>query len=248
MASGTKTTNGMKRTMVKKIAMLAMSGITGMGMMSAQDRVEASVSLDLATSYIWRGQELGGVCVQPGASVSYKGFTLGLWGSTGLSSRDDESRDTREFDINLTYTFKGFEIGVTDYWFDDGPGYFKYSSHNTSHIYELGLGYDFGPVKLNWYTNLLGNDGVTDKGKRAYSSYIGACAPFTIAGIDWTVEGGATPWQTDFYNANGFAVINLALGASKTVRVTDSFSFPIGVKAIWNPRDDKAYLVASIGF
>lgn len=34
----------------------------------AQDKVEASVGADLVSGYVWRGQDLGGVSVQPSFS------------------------------------------------------------------------------------------------------------------------------------------------------------------------------------
>lgn len=40
----------------------------------AQDKVEASVGADLVSGYIWRGQDLGGVSIQPSLSVAYKDF------------------------------------------------------------------------------------------------------------------------------------------------------------------------------
>ena len=42
----------------------------------AQDKVEASVGVDLVSGYVWRGQDLGGVSLQPSASIAYKGFML----------------------------------------------------------------------------------------------------------------------------------------------------------------------------
>ena len=62
----------------------------------AQDKVEASVGADIVSGYIWRGQDLGGVSLQPSASVAYKGFSLGAWGSVGI-----ESTDAKEFDLTL---------------------------------------------------------------------------------------------------------------------------------------------------
>ena len=46
-----------------------------------QDKVEASVGADLVSSYIWRGQELGDVSIQPSVSLSWKGLSLTVWGS-----------------------------------------------------------------------------------------------------------------------------------------------------------------------
>ena len=68
--------------------------VPAMGM--AQDKVEASVGADLVSGYIWRGQDLGGVSIQPTLSVSYKGFSLSAWGTTGI-----EKEDTKEIDLTL---------------------------------------------------------------------------------------------------------------------------------------------------
>ena len=172
----------------------------------AQDKVEASAGVDLVSGYVWRGQDLGGVSLQPSASIAYKGFSLGAWGSVGI-----ESSDTKEFDLILGYSTGGFSVSVTDYWYNvTGDGvtakYFQYGAHNAanSHLFEAQIGYDFGPVAINWYTNFAGDDGVDKDGDRAYSSYISVAAPFTLGGLDWTAEIGATPWATDFYGANGF--------------------------------------------
>ena len=209
----------------------------------AQDKVEASVGADIVSGYIWRGQDLGGVSLQPSASVAYKGFSLGAWGSVGI-----ESTDAKEFDLTLGYSTGGFSVSVTDYWFNTGAGYFHYDAHNTAHVYEAQLGYDFGPVAVNWYTNFAGDDGVKENGDRAYSSYISIAAPFKLGGLDWTAEVGATPWETDFYGASGFAVCDISLGVAKDIKITNSFSLPLFAKATWNPRSEGAYFVVGLSF
>ncbi|WP_349830093.1 hypothetical protein, partial [Bacteroides uniformis] len=199
---------------------------------------------------VWRGQDLGGVSLQPSASIAYKGFSLGAWGSVGI-----ESSDTKEFDLILGYSTGGFSVSVTDYWYNvTGDGvtakYFQYGAHNAanSHLFEAQIGYDFGPVAINWYTNFAGDDGVDKDGDRAYSSYISVAAPFTLGGLDWAAEIGATPWATDFYGANGFAVCDVSLGVSKDIKITDSFSLPLFAKATWNPRSESAYFVVGLSF
>lgn len=210
---------------------------------NAQDKVEASVGIDLVSGYIWRGQDLGGVSLQPSASIAYKGFSLEAWGSVGIESKDD-----KELDLTLGYSTGGFSVSITDYWFNSGPGYFHYGARNTAHLWEGQIGYDFGPLAVNWYTNFAGADGWNKKGDRAYSSYISLAAPFKLGGLDWTAEVGATPWATDFYSANGFAVCDVSLGVSKEIKITDSFSLPLFAKATWNPRTEGAYFVAGISF
>lgn len=225
---------------------------------TAQDKVEAEVSADLVSGYIWRGQDLGNVSIQPSISVSYKGFSLSAWGSAGI-----DSEDVKELDLTLGYSTGGFSVSVIDYWCDGGLGYFHYGAHCTNHVFEVQAGYDFGPLALNWYTNVAGADGVNKDGERAYSSYLSVTVPFKLAGLEWTAEAGATPWGTDFYNyvedsdnpdqpvcngSRGFAVCDLSLGASKEIKITDSFSVPAFAKITVNPRTEKTYFVFGLSF
>ena len=213
---------------------------------AAQERVTADVGADLVSSYVWRGQDLGGAALQPALSIGYRGFSLSGWGSVGFSRSD-----TKEFDLTLAYRYKGFSVSVTDYWFDGGAGYFHYGAHRTSHVFEAQLGYDFSVVAVNWYTNFAGNDGTDSKGKRAYSSYLALSAPFSLGGIDWTAEVGAVPWETNFYNrteerqsgARGFEIAQVALQAGKEIRLTDAFSLPVFGRVAWNPATEGAYFV-----
>ena len=180
-------------------------------------------------------------------ALSYKGLSLTAWGSVGLSEPDD----TEEFDLTLAYAAGGFNIGVTDYWFNSpNERYFCYGAHSTSHVFEANVGYDFGPVGVQWYTNFAGNDGVNSDGKRAYSSYVNLSAPFRLGGLEWTAEIGATPWRTTFYNngANGFEVTDIGIRADKEIPITSQFSLPLFVKAIWNPSTEGAYFVAGLTF
>lgn len=234
----------MKRSF-KKAAWLSCMAMAIPVMSIAQDEVEASVGADLVSGYIWRGQDLGNVSIQPSVSVAYKGFSLSAWGSAGI-----DKDDTKELDFTLGYATGGFSISVTDYWFNGGPGYFHYGSHNTNHVFEAQIGYDFGPLALNWYTNFAGDDGVNKDGDRAYSSYIAAAVPFSLAGLEWVAEVGATPWATDFYNSwsNGFTVCDISLGASKEIKITDSFAIPAFAKVTMNPRTEGAYFVFGLSF
>lgn len=207
----------------------------------AQDKVEATVAADFVNQYIWRGQDLGDVSLQPTLGIAWKGLSLTAWGSVGLTDEDD----TKEFDLTAAYTVGGFHIGVTDYWFNSpNDKYFAYAAHETSHVFEGNIGYDFGFMALNWYTNFAGNDGVTEDGDRAYSSYMEASVPFRFATCDWTATVGAVPYRTSFYSeANGFAVTNLTLKATKDIDITQRFTLPIFASVTANPSSQKAYFV-----
>jgi len=230
---------------MKKIVCFAMGLATCVATL-AQEKVETTICGDVVSSYIWRGQDLGNVSLQPTLGIGYKGLSLTAWGSVGLS----DPSDTKEFDLTLSYAIGGLNIGVTDYWFNNGLDpenrYFKYDAHGTNHVVEANIGYDFGLASLQWYTNFAGNDGVNKDGKRAYSSYVELTVPFKLATVDWVATSGAVPFSTDFYGTDGFAVTNLALKATKEIKVTESFSVPVFGQVVANPCSQKAYLV--IGF
>ena len=206
-------------------------------------KVETTIAADVVNQYIWRGLDAGNVSLQPTLGVAWKRLSLTAWGNVGLS----ESSDTKEFDLTLSYTTGGLNVGITDYWFSTGQDpdkrYFKYDAHGTNHVFEANVGYDFGVVKVQWYTNFAGNDGVNKDGKRAYSSYFEVTAPFRLATCEWTATLGAVPYATTSYGTTGFAVTNIGLKATKDIRITDSFSVPIFAGVTGNPCAQKAYLV-----
>ena len=237
------------RNMIGRECMKRM-GVVALGMMAitssalAQDKLETTLGADIVSNYYWRGQDLGDISLQPTLGISYKGLSLTAWGNVGIS----DPSDTKEFDLTAAYTTGGFHVGVTDYWFNSpNERYFCYATHKTSHVFEANVGYDFGPVALNWYTNFAGNDGFNNDGDRAYSSYVEATAPFKLGGCDWEAALGAVPYATSIYtDAHGFAVTNVSLKATKDLRVTDSFSVPVFAQVAANPSTEKAYLM--VGF
>ena len=229
---------------MKKIVLFAMGLV--MSMTTHAQEIETTISGDIVSNYIWRGQDLGNVSLQPTLGIGYKGFSLSAWGSVGLS----EPADTKEFDLTLGYTIGGLNIGITDYWFNSGLDpenrYFMYDAHGTNHVFEANIGYDFGLASVQWFTNIAGNDGVNKDGKRAYSSYVEVAVPFKLATVDWTATVGAVPYATDFYGTTGFAVTDVSLRADKEIKVTDSFSIPVFGQVTGNPCSQKAYLVFGI--
>ncbi|MGN1375917.1 MAG: hypothetical protein ACI4V5_05105 [Prevotella sp.] len=225
---------------IVRVLFLVCGLTTLVGTVKAQDKPEVSVSADLVNQYIWRGQDLGDVSIQPSLGVAYKGLSLSAWGNVGLS----DNEDTKEFDLTLSYSIGNFNIGITDYWFNSpNDRYFSYAAHTTSHVFEANIGYDFGLCALQWYTNFAGNDGLNKSGDRAYSSYVELSAPFKLGGADWTAAVGAVPYATSFYaDAGGFAVTNVSLKASKDINITKTFSVPVFAGIYANPSTEKAYL------
>ena len=212
---------------LKKWVLLLMTAIALPATSLAQDKVEFGVGVGVVSKYIWRGTDLGGPSVQPSLSVAYKGLSLTAWGSIGFDSKDD-----KEVDLTLAYETGNFSLSVTDYWYPEYSG---------AHTFEAQIGYDFGLLAANWYTNFAGDD-------EEYASYISLIAPFSLIGLDWEAEVGATPWGTDYYGTDKFSVCDLSLGASKEFNIGKSFSTTLFAKATYNPTIEKFYATIGISF
>ena len=212
---------------LKKWVLLLMTAIALPVSSMAQDKVEFGVGADVVSKYIWRGTDLGGPSVQPSLSVAYKGLSLTAWGSIGFDSEDD-----KEVDLTLAYETGNFSLSVTDYWYPEYSG---------AHTFEAQIGYDLGLLAANWYTNFAGDD-------EEYASYISLIAPFSLIGLDWEAEVGATPWGTDYYGTDKFSVCDLSLGASKEFNIGKSFSTTLFAKATYNPTIEKFYATIGISF
>jgi hypothetical protein len=91
-----------------------------------EDKVTGELDLSVLTAYIWRGYEQtrDSVVVQPSATVSYKGFSVNVWGN--LDSRpysatgDNYSAKYTETDYTVSYSHKFGIVQVT-------PGYIYYA-------------------------------------------------------------------------------------------------------------------------
>lgn len=230
---------------IKYMTAVALMCMTAMEC-KAQDKAEGTIGTDIVSQYIWRGQDLGNVSIQPTLGVSWKGLSLSAWGSVGLTS----ASDTKEMDLTLGYSVGGLNVGVTDYWFNAGLDaenrYFAYKAHSTNHVFEANVGYDFGFLGIQWYTNFAGNDGANKKGNRAYSSYMELTAPFSFVSCDWEAALGMVPYATDFYGTEGFAVTNIGLKATKSFDIKQKVTIPIFAAINANPCSKKAYF--TVGF
>ncbi len=225
----------MKVKIVMIVAMLSW----GTRSVWAQHQVEAHLGADIVSNYIWRGQDLGHVSLQPELSVGWRGLSLAAWGSVGLSDKDD----SRELDLTLSYETGGLSFGIVDYWNDgNDPRYFYYGKRDTGHSFEGFVNYDFGPVSASWQTYFAGSDYQKD-GKRAYSSYFELSAPFRLATCDWDASFGLVPWKSDTYDASGFSVTNLSLRATKAIKITESFELPLFGQVVANPASQHFYFV-----
>ena len=140
----------------------------------SQDKLEPTVGADIVSSYIYRGNKLANFSLQPYIGLSWKNFYLEAWASTALDQKQKYESSQYEFDITLTYEYKDFHFGITDYYnFNCGCPYFKYDGREeTAHMFEANVGYNYKWLTVDWSTVFAGYDGVNSNGHRAYSSYL----------------------------------------------------------------------------
>lgn len=228
----------MKRTFIILVAI-----IVACTHLMAQEKVKVALDADFISHYVWRGQDMADVCVQPTLNISWRGLSLTAEGSVGLSNSDD----AKEIDLTAQYTIGGLSFGIADYWADDADQrYFYYNSHETGHVFEGFVAYDFGILSASWQTNFAGFDGYNKSGRRAYSSYAEVNVPFRLASLEWEATAGVVPYATDYYGTNGFAVTNVSLKASKTIPVSKYLSLPLFAQIVANPCSGRAYFVFGI--
>ena len=235
--------SAMKRFFIIIVAAASLTTASAQDETIEKEKVSATLGLDLVNQYIWRGQNLGNVSLQPTLAVGYKGLGLTAWGSVGIA----DAHDTKELDFTLNYGYKGFNIGITDYWFSVGH-YFQYKNKKTTHIFEGFVGYDFGFLSATWYTYFAGDDSLNKDGKRAYSTYFELAAPFRLGGLDWKASVGMVPWSTTLYGTSHFAVTNVSLRATKNFEIKKKYQLPVFVGVTTNPNSQKFYLLCGVSF
>ena len=229
------------------------------GVAEAQDQFEVHGRADLVSNYVWRGSDQNsGFSVQPYLSMHYKGITLLANGSQSLTNAKDAPQ---EFDLNLSYSIKGFTLTVSDYWWNGMAA--PYGHYSDGHHFEGTLSYSFLescklPLTLSWSTWFAGDDdykaGDNGEMERAFSTYISAQFDFKLPhDITLSPAIGFTPWEGVYHDKA--CVTDISLKASKSIAITDRFSLPLFVQCIVAPHDtakgvDKTYLMAgfSLGF
>ena len=95
---------------VRNLLFMASLFLSVTAVKAQNNHIETTISADFVSQYIWRGQDLGNVSLQPTLGVGYKGLSLSAWGNIGISN----PADTKEFDLTIGYTVGGFNIGITD--------------------------------------------------------------------------------------------------------------------------------------
>jgi hypothetical protein len=192
-----------------------------------------SVAADLYSNYIWRGTKYGqGPAVQPSVKFVTGGLTVGVWGSF-------DANGYAEADPYFSYSLPfGLSLGLTDYYYP-GLEVFDISDTTGSHAFEINAGFVKGGLSLsaNYILNEAG--GAASMGGDMYYQ---AGYAFTYFNL---FVGAGNGWHT---SDGKFALCNLGIGTSKTIKLTDSFSIPVSGQVILNPEREQLFVVVGFSF
>jgi hypothetical protein len=197
-----------------------------------------NASVDIYSSYVWRGTKYGtGPAIQPNLELNAGTFIVGAWGSFDFS-------DYQETDLYISFSLPaGLSLGITDYYYPDFD-YFDYSAATGSHAFEINLGFTAGGVSLsaNYILNEAGNAG-SDGGDKYFE------IKYSFNSFD-LYAGAGDGWHTlnKSDGSDRFAVCNIGLGTSRSIKITDSFSIPVTGQLIFNPDIKRMYLVVGFTF
>lgn len=220
-----------------------------------------TVTADVVSKYIWRGQSWAGngPHIQPTLSYAISGLEVGVTGSYGISNNYQEA------DPYVKYTTHGLTVQLTNFYIpyafngdnaSADPRFYNFKAKTTASADELSLTYkgsESFPISIVAGTIVYGNDhsygykASLDKDSSNYfSTYVELGYTIKAGGQNVDVFGGLTP-SSGFYG-NGFGVVNLGVKGYRSVKITDSYSLPLYASLITNPQAERIYLVFGVTF
>ncbi|MDO6423300.1 TorF family putative porin [Saccharophagus degradans] len=141
----------------KKLLATAVAASTmAVAAMAPVANAEVSASVGVASTYLWRGYDLGSgtPAVSGDLNFSQSGFYTGIWGSSG------DTLNGSEFDLYIGY---GGEVGDFSYdlsiWSYVYPGTPEGAEIGVGDLMEGVISLGYGPVAFTYYENLEGGDG-----------------------------------------------------------------------------------------
>lgn len=149
----------------KKLLATAVAASTlAVSAMAPVANAEVSASVGVASTYLWRGYDLGTgtPAVSGDLNFSQGGFYTGIWGSSG-----DTTAGT-EYDLYIGYGGEvggfSYDVSLWSYVYPTGAGYLDDDSTpeleetNIGDLMDAVIGVGYGPVALTYYGNVEGAD------------------------------------------------------------------------------------------
>lgn len=206
-----------------------------------------SLDLELASRYIWRGQEYGdGATFFPKLSYTNGGFKAYALGCTGLNG------DYKEVNLGVQYQLSELTMTLANSYSTTHVGqadkYLNFSPKTSRHSLDFRLMYEPNKIPFWFFGScfVYGNDRLSD-GSQAYSSYleVGYRKSFLPHQI-FSVALGATPnksFYTNYERSAGFVNVTLQYAVGLQL---GKLELPVSVAYTLNPQREKSYVYLSL--
>jgi len=226
---------------LKRIVILVMCLVICLGSMAAwaeeetEERPTADFSVAFLSQYIWRGYAFSddSAVIQPSGTISYYGFSVGLWGNLDTHLDDGSGHGTSVFnetDLTISYDHSFGPVSL-------GVGYIYYGLEGVPDSQEVyaSVGYDIllSPTLTvyrevsnypSWYINLgISHSFELPKG---ISLNLGASAGY-YSYDDIYEAGGKSHKYHNFHDGLISASLDIPLGKYFTVSPMIAYSFPL---------------------
>lgn len=242
----------LQKMMLKRVFLLAALALPALAWGSGP-KVKVDGCLNLSSAYIWRGEQVCNVHVNPSVAVNFAGFRLENYNYLSLDG------GYKEIDWDLSYTLGDFSLHVADYYSCSpasgaAEDFFSWKKGATGHVDELALVYSSSviPLDVKWFTFFWGSwlpDADGRPGDNSFSSFLElgthvqtgerGTASATL-GIS-VLKGMYTQYK------ESFMPVHAALAYTYVIPLSDSLSVPLQATVVWNPYTRACYAGASAG-
>jgi hypothetical protein len=229
----------MKSFRVLVLAMII--AVMAAGSLYAEDiKTEGSVSADVMSNYVWRGQKLSNSwVVQPSVAITYGVFGANIWANYDSDRPEATSSDTghgemTETDVTLTYTRSIDKITLT-------AGYIYYAldgANDTQEIF-VSAGYDtlLSPTLTIYYDYdegqgafVVASVGHSFEVMKEMSLDLGASASYNINNKVMGYDKNGDDFS-NFYNGEISSSMTIPVWKAVSVTPKIAYSFPLSSDA-----------------
>jgi hypothetical protein len=200
---------------------------------------------DIFSRHLWRGDQLGDApAIEPEISLTKGNFGFSIWAASTFNN------SYNEIDIILNYQVLPFlNISFYDYYNpvpDVENEFWKYKGDKMRHSLELtaDLEKDDFPLTLLAGVFIYGDKDSISNGER-FSTYIEPAYNFTIAGKNFSLFTGFTPFNG--YYSNKFAFVNAGITFSESFAITPKLESPVEITFCTNPSTRQTWFIVGIG-
>ena len=177
----------------------------------------ASASVDVMSSYMWRGFQLHeDAAIQPSVGITYGSFGMNLW-----SDYNTETKEAAETDLTLNYTFAmdklSFDVGYIYFGLDNAT--------DTQEIY-LSIAYDtiLSPA-ITIYHDFDEGEGSFIEASIGHSVPVGEYSLDLGASVSYNADSAyAIGGYDDFHNANLSAALSIPVNAEISITPMIAYS------------------------